>query len=293
MIVPNQSNIKVHFAACENVNQFNALHGLGSNYSLYTAYPFLERVIYSKAKHPLITCQFGKDLKAIPKHIIANSLHTIQDSGLFTLMFGSQKGAKDKRFLDSYCDALIDFTNECGEGSSMVEMDTQKVLGVDSAWGYRERISRACKNRMINVFHIEDGQKGLDRLIEYSDYIAISVPELRFAGKKNHCINIANYIKSKKPSIDIHLLGCTEMKLVQHLKFCTSCDSSSYTSGVRYGYIDGKKISRIKEGSGRELAGVQCYELMTKYISPSVADALIINIASEMKKYNAHAGPQD
>lgn len=293
MIVPNQSNIKVHFAACENVNQFNALHGLGSNYTLYTAYPFLERVLFSKPKHPLITCQFREDIKEIPKHIIRNSRHTIQDSGLFTLMFGSQKGAKDKRFLDSYCDALIDFTNECGEGSTMVEMDTQKVLGVDSAWAYRERISSACKNRIINVFHIEDGQSGLDRLIEYSDYIAISVPELRFAGKKKHCIKIANYIKNKKPSIDIHLLGCTEMKLVEHLKFCTSCDSSSYTSGVRYGYVNGKKISRIKEGCGVELLGEQYYQLMTKYISLSSADALIINILSEMQKYQLHAGSQD
>jgi len=293
MIVPNQSNIKVHFAATENVNQFNALMGLGSNYSLYTVYPFLERVLFKKAKHPLIGCQYKTKPNEIPQFIIQNSRHTIQDSGLFTLMFGSQGGKHDKSFLDSYCDALIDFTNSFGQGSTMVEMDTQKIFGVESAWEYRDRISKACKNRMINVFHIEDGQKGLDRLIEYSDFIAISVPELRFAGKKNYCINIANYIKNKKPSIDIHLLGCTEMKLVQHLKFCTSCDSSSYTSGVRYGWINGKRISRIIERSGEQLVGGECYNLMTQHISPSIADALILNIKSEMMKYEQYAGPQD
>lgn len=293
MIVPNQSNIKIHFAATENVNQFNALYGLGSKYSLYTVYPFLERILFKKAKHPLIPCQFKGNEFEIPKFIIKNSKHTIQDSGLFTLMFGSQKGNKDKKFLDSYCDALIDFTNEFGKGSTMVEMDTQKVLGVESAWEYREKISKKCNNRMINVFHIEDGQKGLDRLIEYSNYIAISVPELRFSGKKNYCISLANYIKNKKPSIDIHLLGCTEMKIVQHLKFCSSSDSSSYTSGVRYGFIEGKKISTIKKDLAQQLVLPGTYELMTKYISKSIADALILNIKSEMLKYEKHAGSQD
>ena len=48
--------------------------------------------------------------------------------------------------------------------------------------GYEEKIP----NRIINVFHIEDGQKGLDRLIEYSDYIALSVPELRILKKKEY-----------------------------------------------------------------------------------------------------------
>ena len=50
-------------------------------------------------------------------------------------------------------------------------------------------------NRIINVFHIEDGMKGLDRLIEFSDYIAVSVPELRILGKKNHTVKLAHYIK--------------------------------------------------------------------------------------------------
>lgn len=40
------SNIKVHFAACEVQNQFLALKELGVNYGLYTAYPFVERLVF-------------------------------------------------------------------------------------------------------------------------------------------------------------------------------------------------------------------------------------------------------
>jgi hypothetical protein len=103
-------------------------------------------------------------------------------------------------------------------------------------------------NRQINVFHFEDGQKGLDKLIEFSDYIAISVPELRSIGKKNYVENIAHYIKNKKPDIDIHLLGCTENKLLSSLNYCSSADSTSWQQVNRYGvlkYNDGVKTLSI------------------------------------------------
>ena len=93
-------------------------------------------------------------------------------------------------------------------------------------------------NRIINVFHLEDGQEGLDRMIEFSNYIAISVPELRFMNKKEYLYRLASYIKNKKPSIDIHLLGFTEKTNLEKLKFCSSCDSSSWISGVRYGEVE-------------------------------------------------------
>lgn len=293
MIVNNQKNIKVHFAATENVNQFNAIKGFGYKFNLYTAYPFLERLIYEKAKHPLIACQYKEKPNSIPQYIIENSLHTIQDSGLFTLMFGSRSGKKDRKFLDMYYEKLVEFTIKNGSGSTAVEMDTQKVLGVESAWGYRERLKDDIPNRIINVFHIEDGQKGLDRLIEFTDYIAISVPELRFAKKKSHLVKLANYIKNKKPEIDIHLLGFTEKKLFKELSFCTSCDSSSYTSGVRYGFIDGKKISNIKYEQALKLIPEKDVNLMCKYISRERAAALILNIYYEINKYEKYAGNQN
>lgn len=293
MIVPNQKNIKVHFAATENVNQFNAIKALGYKYSLYTAYPFLERMIYEKPKHPLIPCQFKGREGSIPQYIINNSKHTIQDSGLFTLMFGSRSGKKDKQFLDMYYEKLVEYTLNHSKGATVVEMDTQKVFGPESAWEYRERLRNDIPNRIINVVHLEDGQKGMDRLIEYSDYIAISVPELRFAKKKQHLVRMAHYIKNKKPDIDIHLLGFTEKRLFEELKFCTSCDSSSYTSGVRYGRIEGQKISNIKHDNVKKLIPEEDYKLMTKYISEERANGLILNIYAEILKYEKHAGNQD
>ena len=285
--------MKVHFAATENVNQFNVIKALGHKYNLYTAYPFLERQLFNKPISPLIPCQYKGNENEIPKYIIQNSKHAIQDSGLFTLMFGSRSGKHEKAFLDKYYEALVSFTVKYSKGATVVEMDTQKVLGVQSAWMYRKRLKADVPNRIINVFHLEDGRQGLDRLIEYSDYIALSVPELRKTGKKNQLIKLAHYVKNKKPKIDIHLLGFSDTRIMSELRFCTSCDSSSYTSGVRYGAIGHNKVNNVDIVKTKKLISVDDYEQITKFISEKRACGLIINTRVEIDKYWTHAGGQD
>ena len=43
-------NIKVHFASMENLVQYQIIHTLGVNYFLYTAYPFVSRLLKSRSK---------------------------------------------------------------------------------------------------------------------------------------------------------------------------------------------------------------------------------------------------
>lgn len=241
MIVKNQHNLKVHFAGVEDIYQFGCSNLGGVNYSLYTAFPFICDSIGAKT---ILMC--GGIKNQIPKIICNKSKHTIQDSGLFTLMFGSHKGKKDEKLIEKWYNNLIEFTLKNNNNATCVEVDCQKILGVEKAWELRKRMKNDLpNNRQINVFHKEDGQKGLDRLIEFSDYIAVSIPELRFLGQKNYTERIVNYIKNKKPEIDIHLLGCTETKLLKKLKFCSSADSTSWKSVLRYGDIEmanGKKM---------------------------------------------------
>lgn len=289
-------NIKIHFAATEVQNQFVAVKNLGVRYALYTAYPFVERMIFDKPKSPIIALEWQKDnpLDKIPRHIISSERHVIQDSGLFTLMFGSQKGKKDERLMSRWYDALVEFTLNHASGVTCVEVDCQKILGVEKAWEFRERMKKDLpKNRIINVFHLEDGQKGLDRLIEFSDYIAISVPELRHIGKKNYTYQVARYIKNKKPNIDIHLLGCTELKIIDLCRFCTSADSTSYIAGKRYGYIKGKHISRIKTKEVQDLVGIKKWNTINQYNNEINTNFLCLNIELLKNDYCKHAGNQD
>jgi len=160
-------------------------------------------------------------------------------------MFGGYAGKKDKIFMDKWYEALIEHTLEHAKDAIVVETDSQKVLGVESAWEYRKRMRDDLPNKQINVFHLEDGQKGLDRLIEFSDYLAISVPELR-RNSEDHKLGVhrlACYIKNKKPEIDIHLLGCTEVAML-YVK-------------ITFVRVVIARRTRVVCGMGRQLVGLE------------------------------------
>lgn len=302
MIVPNQQNIKVHFAGLENQDFAMILTEISKiKYGLFTVFPFIAHKFGIKPLK-MKSCTPESALYLQNAH-----RHTIMDSGLFTLMFGAHAGKRDEPFVERWMNEIINFTNEIGYKGTVVEVDCQKILGVEKAWEYRERMKKELpNNRQINVFHKEDGQKGLDRLIEFADYIAVSVPELRALGKKQHTERLVHYIKNKKPSIDIHLLGCTENKLLHNLKFCSSADSTSWQQVNRYGHLkyhNGKKtfsaknsdisIDKMKERFGQQLTNIiekyiECTDKRYDYYSKYA-------LAGQMLKhqYTIQAGSQD
>lgn len=302
MIVPNQSNIKVHFAGLENQDFGQILHECsGINYSLFTVFPFIAHTLGIKPMK-MKTCTIES-----ARYLNKYSNHSIMDSGLFTLMFGAHAGKRDGNEIEIWYNSLVNFVNENKITSTCVEVDCQKVLGVEAAWKYRERMKKDLpNNRQINVFHKEDGQKGLDRMIEFSDYIAISVPELRVLKQKNYTTNLAHYIKNKKPSIDIHLLGCTENKLIKELNFCSSSDSTSWQQVNRYGVLkfnDGTKTYSAKNSSiNQEALNLKYKKDISRILLQwmEVTDKRLdyyskYALAGELlkKQYSIYAGPQD
>lgn len=208
------NNIKVHFAGSDgNEGAYAALRAANVKYRLYSCY----RYIYKEGGN--LTLPQNHVIKAECKY----NNHVIQDSGLFTLMFGAAKGKRlSLEYLINWQDRLIDFVEKNKLNCTCVEVDCQKVLGTEEAWYLRKRMKEKLPNKQINVFHYEDGKEGLDRLIDFSEYIAISVPELRIIKKKTYkqyVSILAKYIKDKKPNIDIHLLGCTENDLLKKTVF--------------------------------------------------------------------------
>ena len=301
MIVPNQQNLKVHFAGLENQDFAEVLHELsGINYSLFTVFPFIAEQVGIK---PL---RMKACTEQAPLYLQQASRHTIMDSGLFTLMFGAHAGKRDEKFIDTWYNLIVDFVYKSGYKGTVVEVDCQKVLGVDAAWNFRRRMKKDLPNKQINVFHIEDGQKGLDEMIEFADYIAISVPELRAIGKKQHTEKLANYIKNKKPEIDIHLLGCTENKLLERLNFCSSSDSTSWQQVNRFGYLkmhNGNKTLSIQNGKIsieklKKRYSPKLENLISKWYEPTDKRFDYMSkfaLAGEMlvKQYTIHAGNQN
>lgn len=304
MITPNQQNLKVHFAAFEQVMFAQALGRCADvRYALCTVLPYIAHKVGVNAWQSGLPGVNATGVKWIQNHFE----HTIMDSGLFSLMFGTHAGPRDAKFIQKWTDLIIEWRHEFGFEGTMVEVDCQKMLGAENAWKYREQMRRELPNRMINVFHLDDGQKGLDRLIEYSDYIAVSLPELRVSGKKSHAERLVNYIKNKKPAIDIHLLGCTEKKLLRSLRFATSSDSTAWQQVNRYGqlkYNNGKTTKAmankhvdhalIAEKYGDEICRIcaawdwECTPKRVDYIGKYIVAGVL-----SKQEYTIHAGPQD
>jgi hypothetical protein len=287
-------NIKVHFAGAEQLYIWRSAHIGGANYALWTVLPFIAK-------------KFGIKSYGIPNihgfvpHDIENSSkNAIMDSGLFTIMFGNKNMSFTEKFADRWNDAIAEFVNENKIKSLVVECDCQRLLGVDKAWELRRRLRKEISNRIINVFHLPDGRNGLDRMIEEGDYIALSVPEFVHHSNnyKEKIVYLANYIKNKKPEIDIHLLGCTKMDILKQCNFCTSSDSTSYQSALRYGYYFKNHIDTLSYRHTlpyrKEIMGLLNYynvETTEKRLDYYSKYAVIANI--EKKRYAIFCGGQE
>ena len=139
MIVENQSNLKVHFAGAEEIEMADILNRIGNiEYLLFSVFKFLAKDFGLKAVDK-------KKVKAsinIPTYIEKISKHSIMDSGLFTLMFGSHSKKWSLKDLEQWYKLLINFVVENNYLGTCVEVDCQKVLGVKQAWKFREQMKK-------------------------------------------------------------------------------------------------------------------------------------------------------
>lgn len=293
------NNIKIHFAGSDGQENFHAaLAAAGTQYRLYSCYKFI------------VNKPADADFCLPENHVIRvedrENRHVIQDSGLFTLMFGKGKGQRQTReTLTQWQDKLIAFVEQNRIHATCVEIDCQKVLGVEDAWYFRERMRRRLKNPQINVFHFEDGKHGLDRLIDFSSYIALSIPELRIIKPRTFREDtryLTRYIKNRKPEIDIHLLGCTDMKIIEQNRFCTSADSTSWLAGVKFGYFDDgtqkahirhfrRDIFEKRQAEVKAVLDSRDVILTAKSMEHTTNASLCATICK--RKYERAAGPQE
>ena len=294
MIVENQSNLKVHFAGAEQTDfSYCLAKGADIKYFLFTVFGFIAHKL--NIKHG----GFWKGIPIFNEFENFGTRHSIMDSGLFTLMFGAHAGKRSEKEIEIWYNSLIDFVIENKVQSSCVEVDCQKILGIEKAWELRERMKNDLpNNRIINVFHKEDGQKGLERMIEFSNYIAISVPELRSIGQKKYTYDLAYFIKNKKPSIDIHLLGCTEKQMLKDLNFCSTSDSTSWLQINRYGNLGNNKEKNIIRSKMSDFDKI-VLEMGNKYNKEITPNRLryysnyILSGKYNKQIYTLHAGNQD
>ncbi len=218
--------MRIHLASAENPEWSAVLRDL--------KYPFRLASYYYLANDKA-------RLEAVLKDCEDGS-NWILDSGLFTLMFGADKG-KLKTF-DQYRDYALRYREDVekwGWRHPIVECDVQRVLGVDECNRIREEVFKDYRGTVIYVWHIPEGIEGLKVLAAQHEYIALSVPELRVVYKqpsaggprvKRALVELLRIAK-EAGSDKVHLLGCTEADLLRLPAY--SADSTSWYSSGRFG----------------------------------------------------------
>lgn len=176
----------------------------------------------------------------------------IMDSGVFTMMFGSDSDplpATYEAFRD-YTRRYLDDLDSWGYKGLIVEVDAQRLIGVDAVHRLREEFA-PLGDRVMYVWHEQEGLAGLETLARERSYIGIGLPELRHIAdqKARGKVKGGKHRVSKLMAMDllrrihkacgnqpprIHLLGCTVEDLME-TNLAWTCDSTSWLSGIRYG----------------------------------------------------------
>lgn len=248
MSLNNSRQVKICIAGAESPFEYEAIRCTGYPNALSSPFRLLA------PKVGVRPCRFYKnDVKenlseyeeGIFKKIAASTKFSIIDSGVFSLMT-SQRHNVTKPLIYKWYDLYVDFLNNLAPKSSVVvEVDIQSVLGQEIAWDLRNKFNQDMSHReRINVFHLCDGQYGLDKLIANTSYIGLSIPEFESVYSNNRPSNkvkeliekLCFYIKSKNPNMKIHALGTSSTRYLPALKnIITSSDSTSISSFERFG----------------------------------------------------------
>ena len=161
------------------------------------------------------------------KKLLSNDI--LLDSGAFTFMTSRKN---DEVNFEEYVNEYADFINKY-DIKLFFELDVDHAVGLKEVERLRKILEDKTHKKCIPVWHLSRGVDYFKKMCEEYDYVALGgMHEYRSNIKfLEYMIDIAH-----KNNCKIHGLGYTSLKYLDKLKF-DSVDSTSYTSGSRFGTI--------------------------------------------------------
>lgn len=279
--------MNLYLATAENPQHGAVLHKIGYPYRLASYFKFIN----------------SKEAPTRMLEEAADGSEWIMDSGLFSLLFGAEKGTLTTyEDFKGYASRYVETMLRWGWKHGIVECDTQSILGCDETDRLREEVFAKCGLEVIYVWHRPDGLARLKSYYLQKTRIALSVPELRIAVSGSKAGGFGDALRVKGNLIAllrecwnrgprVHLLGCTDAKLLS-LRADTA-DSSSWIYVVSFGqasiFEDGK-VKQISDKSpkwhrwmawAREHYGPDKLEGLTERQVALAASALAFEMAGE------------
>jgi hypothetical protein len=174
------------------------------------------------------------DVKNMKAWSVPKSKDFILDSGVFTFLT-SKKSIAATMDWNQYVDEYADFVKK-HRIKNYVEIDVDKILGLKEVERLRDRLEERVGWKSMPVWHMNRGWDGWLKMVKEYDYVCFGafitdgLKQRNFA-QINHFIHVARQHGAKT-----HGLGFTSTRWLPKIKF-DSVDSSSWTSGGRYGYL--------------------------------------------------------
>ena len=169
------------------------------------------------------------------------------DSGAFTFM-AQTKGPVD---FDEYLRRYIAFIKK-HDIQHFFELDIDSVVGYEKVKEYRRILERETGRRCIPVWHRARGKEDFLRMCDEYDYVAIGGIVTKEIRPSEHRYFPWFIREAHKRGAKIHGLGYTNLSGLSKYHF-DSVDSSSWTSGNRFGYLykfTGRGLQQIHKPPG-------------------------------------------
>ena len=175
------------------------------------------------------------------------------DSGAFSLF--SEKKRID---VDKYISRYIEYIN-ANDIKLFFELDIDKIIGYERVKEIRRRLERETGKRPIPVWHKHLGKQEFLRMCDEYDYVAIGGIVSKEILPTEYKYLPAFISEAHKRGAKIHGLGFTKIKWLPICHF-DSVDSTSWTSGNRFGYLhkfDGRTIRQVLPPRGVRVKNIE------------------------------------
>lgn len=186
------------------------------------------------------------------------------DSGAFTFC-GTGKFTLNS--VEDYLEQYADFINTY-KVDKFFELDIDSIVGYEKVLQYRKKLERLTGKQCIPVWHISRGKEEFIKHCEEYSYVALGgyVAAIKASDprQKLYVKSYPWFIKTAhEHGAKIHGLGFTSLSGLTKYHF-DSVDSTSWTTGNRYGYLyrfNGKTMTKIDKPEGTRIPKDKVREL--------------------------------
>lgn len=190
--------------------------------------------------------------------IIEQSERIMIDSGAHTF----QKG-KTKLDWEEYTESYARFIreNDCDKIVGYFEMDVDKVIGLERVIKLRRRLEQET-DKIIPVWHKGRGIEDFYQMCEEYSGKVVAITGFKNEDIKDH--QYAQFLKiAWQHNCRVHCLGMTRQDVLKKVPF-DYVDSSSWTQGVLYGRLGGRKLKNEKTTAERAVMRQRQWEAAYK-----------------------------